>query len=171
MSRRGVTDWRKTAKGAHHWLDEAAHIERRLGELVAAAAKLDPTDAAAAVAKAAEIERLIGRFEEIRAKILAEKQCLDVWIQSETSGLLGRMMEREFRGQFAEQYEIYEQPLEATLDGAAYFRQRLAEIAPVTEDGLVRCLGGHANHSSRQSCLVCGTRLDMDIADFDGELG
>lgn len=159
MTRGGTTDWRTNAKGAHHWLDVAADIERRMQALVEEAATLDPNDVAALQACAEELDRTIAEFEAAGASALAEKQLLDAWIQSETSGILGRATANQFRAQFAEQYEIYGLLIGGQMESVAHYRQRLAEISPVTGDGLLRCPAGHENHPSRSSCLVCGAVL------------
>lgn len=159
MPKSSVPDWRQTAKGAHHWVDEAAALERKLQALIAEAATVDPIDQERLNLAVAEGRRLVVAFEGIATKVAREMGQLQDWIRSQTSGFLGRMAGADYKAQFNEQFEIYGMVLEGVPDSVAFYRERLAEISPVTETGFVFCPVGHENHPSRQSCLVCASPL------------
>lgn len=155
-----VADWRATAKGAHHWLDTAAEIERRMQAVVADAAKTSPIDAAQSTTHADELERLLIEMDRLATNVQAESRLLTEWIGSQTSGLLGRLAAGDFRAQFDEQFEIYGMLIEGMPDSLDFYRQKLAAIAPTTDDGLTRCPRGHENHPSRKTCLTCDSPLN-----------
>src|SRR5437870_5407535 len=94
-----VPDWRYNAKGANHWLGEAADVERKLERLVSAAASVERHGPEAA-RLAAEIERNVAGYQQIEDAVRAEMAMLRAWIDSQTTGLMGRIAGGSYRAQF-----------------------------------------------------------------------